>query len=249
MTHSTDSCCSSNSSHHEEKQSCCQSQSPDSYQHHVAHESDESGCCGSTSHATSCCQSSSTNKPGPTHVHREMIIGTILSKFPHRSAQLAQLITKAGLHCIGCGAATWETLEAGMISHGKTNEEIDALVDELNELLQRPLMPDTITLTPQAAQKFHQIALEDGKQGASLRFGDRAGGCSGFEYILDFCEDKGEDDICFESHGIEIVVNRYSIDRLLGSEIDYLEGLYGAGFKISNPNSGGGCGCGNSHNY
>lgn len=182
-------------------------------------------------------------------IHQTMTISEILSLFPQRSQQLAQLMTRSGLHCMGCGAATWETLEAGMISHGKTQDQIDELTRQLNELLSKPLDVETISLTPRAAQKFLEIAKEDGKLGQGLRFGDRAGGCTGFEYILDFCEKIEEDDLIFDQHGIQIFVNKYSAQRLMGSEIDYLEGLYGAGFKVSNPNVRTGCGCGNSHNY
>lgn len=183
------------------------------------------------------------------NIHAQMTISDILSMFPQRSQQLAQLITKAGLHCVGCGAAVWETLEGGMIGHGKTPDQIDALVRDLNELLAKPLELDRVSLTAKAAQKFLEIAEEDGKQGWSLRLGDKAAGCSGFEYILDFCEKPTDEDMIFEEHGIQIVLNKYAAGRLMGSEIDYVEGLYGAGFKISNPNSKSSCGCGNSHNY
>lgn len=182
-------------------------------------------------------------------IHAQMTISDILSMFPQRSQQLAQIITKAGLHCVGCGAAVWETLEGGMIGHGKSEEETVALVKDLNALLERPLDLETVTLTSKAAQKFLEIAQEDGKQGWSLRLGDKAAGCSGFEYVLDFCEKPSEDDLIFEQNDIQVVVNKYSAPRLMGSEIDYVEGLYGAGFKISNPQSKSSCGCGNSHNY
>lgn len=182
-------------------------------------------------------------------IHAQMTISDILAKFPQRSQQLAQLITKAGLHCVGCGAAVWETLEGGMIGHGKTQDQIEQLVEDLNELLSKPLDLDRVSLTAKAAQKFLEIAQEDDKMGWCLRLGDKAAGCSGFEYILDFCEKPTEDDFVFEDHGIQVVVNKYASGRLMGSEIDYVDGLYGAGFKISNPNSKSSCGCGNSHNY
>lgn len=182
-------------------------------------------------------------------IHKDMTISDILSLFPQRSQQLAQLITKAGLHCVGCGAATWETLEGGMIGHGKGSEQIEQLVKQLNELLEKPMDLETITITAKAAEKFLEAAKEEGKEGWGLRFGDKAGGCSGFEYILDFCEKAKSDDIVLDQHGIHIYVNEYSAKRLMGCEIDYVEGLYGAGFKVSNPNSKSSCGCGNSHNY
>ena len=116
----------------------------------------------------------------------DMTIGDIFSKFPHQSQRLAQAITNAGLHCVGCNAATWETLEAGMLGHGMTRHAIDSLVDKLNALLSEEMPTDSISFTPRGAKKFAEIAVEEGLPGCALRFGQTAGGCSGFEYLLDF---------------------------------------------------------------
>jgi iron-sulfur cluster assembly protein len=182
-------------------------------------------------------------------ISSDMTIGDILSKFPHASQRLAQAITNAGLHCVGCNAATWETLEAGMMGHGMPRTAVDALVEKLNTILQDKMDPTTITATPRAAKKFMEIAVEDGKPGAALRFGDTAGGCSGFEYVLDFSEKAQPDDQVFEAHGLQIHVTKGMVKRLMGSVIDYVDGLYGAGFKVSNPNVKSSCGCGKSQGY
>jgi iron-sulfur cluster assembly accessory protein len=182
-------------------------------------------------------------------IHRQMTIEQILGMFPNKAQKLSQEITNAGLHCVGCHAATWETLEAGMYGHGKKDEEIERLLSRLNKLLKEPDSdPDTITLTKKAAEKFIQFAKEDGKEGWAIRFGDRMGGCSGFEYILDFSDKAEADDEIFESEGIKIHVNKGSAKRLRGAEIDYVDGLT-AGFKITNRNARSSCGCGHSHNY
>ena len=94
-----------------------------------------------------------------------------------------------------------------------------------------------------------EILKEEEKQGWGMRFGDRMSGCSGFEYILDYSEKAEADDEIFESHGIPIHINKGSLKRLLGSVIDYVDGLHGSGFKISNPHAKTSCGCGSSHNY
>ena len=182
-------------------------------------------------------------------VSKDMIISDILGKNPSKSQKLAQEMTNQGLHCASCGAATWETLEVGMLSHGKTEAEIDKLVDALNRVLAEEMDLTTISLTQRAAEKFNQVREEDGKSGWGLRFGDKAGGCSGFEYILDFEEKNKEDDEIFHSFGIDIYVNKRVLPRLLGAQIDYLDGLMGAGFKISNPNAKGSCSCGTSQAY
>lgn len=183
-------------------------------------------------------------------IHRHLTIDQILSMFPFKAQRLSQEITNAGLHCIGCQAATWETLEAGMFGHGMDDAAIDKLVHRLNSLLNEPeANPTTITLTPRAAKKFLSILSEEDKQGWGLRFGDRMAGCSGFEYVLDYSEKAEADDEIFESNGIQIHVNKGSAKRLLGSEIDYVDGLQGSGFKVSNPHVKASCGCGTSHNY
>lgn len=183
-------------------------------------------------------------------IHRGMTIDQIISLFPHKAAKLSQEITNAGLHCIGCGAATWETLEGGMYGHGMNDAQIDGLVDRLNALLNEEV-PDgaTITLTKRAADKFLAVLKMEGKQGFALRILEKKAGCSGFQYVLDTSESPKPTDRVFESLGIKIHVDEASVQHLLGSEIDYLDGLQGAGFKVSNPNVRKSCGCGNSHGY
>lgn len=191
-----------------------------------------------------------TKKSPKPAIHRQMTIDQILGMFPFKAQRLSQEITNAGLHCIGCHAATWETLEAGMMGHGMGEEAIEKLVQKLNALLEEPdANPTTITITKRAAKKYLDILAEEGKQGWALRFGDRMAGCSGFEYVLDYSEKAAPDDEVFESHGLQIHVNKGSAKRLLGSEIDYVDGLQGSGFKISNPHVRSSCGCGSSHNY
>ena len=178
-----------------------------------------------------------------------MTIATILGKWPEKSQKLAQEMTNAGLHCVGCGAATWETLEAGMLGHGMEDTEIESLMISMNEILMQTSDLNTISLTKRAADKFIALCKEDDLNVFALRFGDQPGGCSGFEYVLDFSDAATEDDVVYESHGVQIHVEKHSAARLIGSEIDYYDGLNGAGFKVSNPNAKGSCGCGSSQTY
>ncbi len=198
--------------------------------------------CG-TSKSTSCTDTR-TDK-----IVRDMTIEAIFTNFPQKSQKLAQEITNTGLHCVGCGAATWETLEAGMLSHGFDDAAIDQLVDKLNAILAEKVDANTITMSARAVEKYQKILAEEGKEGWALRFGDKAGGCSGYEYYLDYSEKAKPDDQVFTSHGLEIHINKNMVSRLMGSEIDYVDGLNGSGFKISNPNAKGSCGCGKSQSY
>jgi iron-sulfur cluster assembly accessory protein len=182
-------------------------------------------------------------------IHRQTTIDDIFKNFPEKGQKLAQEMTNAGLQCVGCCASTWETLEAGMLSHGNDDAKIDGLLKRLNGILEEKEDPTTITITERAAKKFKQILADEGKTGWGLRFGEKAAGCSGFEYFLDYSEKPKAGDSLFESQGIPIHVLQSSVHRLLGCCIDYVDGLQGAGFKITNPNAKASCACGTSHGY
>lgn len=182
-------------------------------------------------------------------ITREMTIEEIFASFPQKAQKIAQELTNTGLHCVGCQAATWETLEAGMLGHGYAEEEVDELLDRLNAILAEKVDLAKINVTKRAAEKFLQILKDEHKEGYALRFGDKAAGCSGFEYTLDFSKAPTEEDAVFHSNGIDIHINKGAVDRLLGSEIDYVDGLNEAGFKVTNPNVKSSCGCGKSQSY
>lgn len=182
-------------------------------------------------------------------ITRDWMIEEIINAFPDRSQKLVQALTNAGLHCVGCSASTWETLEAGMYSHGLEDSHIEALLTTLNQLITSAQDKTTISFTKIAAQKFKDITTNDNKEGWGLRFGDKPGGCGGYEYILDFSEKAKDDDIVIISHGVEIHVNKQALTRLLGAEIDYQDSLMGSGFKVTNPNVKSSCSCGSSQSY
>jgi iron-sulfur cluster assembly protein len=107
--------------------------------------------------------------------------------------------------------------------------------------------PETaITLTDTAAGKIRDLldGQEDGEDQA-LRVAVRGGGCSGFQYALAFDRVK-EDDHVFEARGVSVIVDKVSMQFVFGSEVDYVEGLQGAGFQVNNPNVVAACGCGSS---
>lgn len=182
-------------------------------------------------------------------ISSDMTIEDILNMFPHKSQKLANEITRTGLQCVGCGGSTWETLEANMLSHGMDLMAVQTLVNRLNSLLAEESDPETITITPRAAEKLRAFAEEEEKAGWGLRFAEHAAGCNGLEYALDFSPQANLDDTIFHSEGLEIYVKKSMSERLVGSEIDYIDGLQGSGFKISNPHVRSACGCGSSHNY
>ncbi|MCA9615969.1 MAG: iron-sulfur cluster insertion protein ErpA [Sandaracinus sp.] len=103
-----------------------------------------------------------------------------------------------------------------------------------------------IELTPKAADKVKEIRDAEGLEGQGLRVRVLGGGCSGFSYDLYFEDETSDLDQLFESHGIPIYVDMMSYQYLEGVEIDYVEGLHGAGFKFLNPQAKSTCGCGSS---
>lgn len=207
-------------------------------------------CCSShKKHPSSQGGSCSRSGPACTTIERSMTIDEVLNQFPQKAQRIAQELNNAGLQCVGCHSAVWETLQDGMRKHGKTEQEIDQLVSRLNHLLSDKVDAQSIQITPRGAAKFLQILAEENKLGWALRFGEESSGCKGSQYVLDFSEHAEIDDVVFASHGVEIHVKKHLLSKLIGSEIDYVEGLKGAGFKISNPNVRSSCGCGNSHNY
>lgn len=182
-------------------------------------------------------------------INLQMTIDEIFTTYPSKGQRLAHEMSQAGLNCVGCGAATFETLEMGMLGHGLDDEAMERLLKRLNAILETEEDPTTISMTEHAAQKFLEITAQDGKEGWALRFGDKPGGCGGFEYILDFSKEPSDDDVIFTSHGVDIHVKKGMSERLLGSVIDYADGLMGSGFKVSNPNVKSSCSCGSSQSY
>ena len=105
---------------------------------------------------------------------------------------------------------------------------------------------DAISLTDKAAGKIAELlAPQEGSEEQALRVAVRGGGCSGFQYALAFDRAK-DDDHVFEVDGVSVVVDKVSMQFVFGSEVDYVEGLQGAGFQVNNPNVVAACGCGSS---
>lgn len=104
-----------------------------------------------------------------------------------------------------------------------------------------------ISLTSAAAKKVKEIQGAEGLEAQGLRLRVIGGGCSGFSYDL-FFDDEINDSIdeTFESEGVPLYVDMMSFTYLEGTEVDYVEGLYGAGFKFNNPVAKSTCGCGSS---
>jgi iron-sulfur cluster assembly protein len=104
-----------------------------------------------------------------------------------------------------------------------------------------------IGLTPKAVQMIKITREQEGIDTAfGLRVAVRGGGCSGFEYALDFDEQPRDSDHVLEFDGLRVFIDGVSARYLEGTTIDYVLGKSGAGFKFNNPKAVGTCGCGSS---
>ncbi len=106
-------------------------------------------------------------------------------------------------------------------------------------------MATDLTMTERAARRIGEI-LKSEPSGAMLRLSVLGGGCSGFQYKFDVERDKADDDITIDRAGITLLVDSVSLQYLAGSEIDFVDDLIGASFKVNNPKAKASCGCGTS---
>ncbi|MEA2934444.1 MAG: hypothetical protein QOD74_1090 [Variibacter sp.] len=102
-----------------------------------------------------------------------------------------------------------------------------------------------IQVSERAARRIGLI-LQKETPGAMLRVSVEGGGCSGFQYRFDIERAKGDDDLVIEREGAVVLIDSVSAPFLAGSEIDFVDDLIGASFKVHNPNATASCGCGTS---
>ncbi len=187
-------------------------------------------------------------------ITKDMTIGDILEHNKEHAMKLSEIMTDVGLHCVGCGAATFETLEQGVVGHGMSQEVLDKLVKDLSVVLEdapaaKVEHSDTpISLTLPAITKVKELLLKNDKKEHVLRVAVLAGGCAGHSYDLALVAVAQDNDVVFKQDGITIAVDKGSLDKLDGVEVDYVDTLNESGFKFGNPNAKSGCGCGSSFN-
>jgi iron-sulfur cluster insertion protein len=102
--------------------------------------------------------------------------------------------------------------------------------------------PD-LTLSENAARRIRTIAASEGRP-LMLRVAVDGGGCSGFQYRFDLVDSVEADDLKIERDGAAALVDVVSLALLKGSEIDFVDELAGAEFRVRNPNAKSSCGCG-----
>ena len=106
--------------------------------------------------------------------------------------------------------------------------------------------PIIMSFTDNAADKVHNLISEEGNDKLKLRVFVTGGGCSGFQYGFSFDEEINEDDTIINNKGASLLVDPLSYQYLVGSRVDYVEGLEGSRFIVNNPLATTTCGCGSS---
>ena len=106
--------------------------------------------------------------------------------------------------------------------------------------------PTCINLSARAVQKVRDLVTEEENDQLKLRVFITGGGCSGFQYGFTFDELVADDDTALQTDGVTLVVDPMSLQYLVGSVVDYTEGLEGSRFVVNNPNATATCGCGSS---
>ena len=185
-------------------------------------------------------------------ITKDTTIGDIVDKYP----QVVETLMELGVHCVGCHVSPFESLEMGFKGHGMTDDDVENAVKKLNVVIKKnpheqkarekeiDLSNAKIFVTDKAANKIKEILAQEKKQ--ALRVSVQPGGCSGFQYGLELDDKSTDNDIIITNKGIKLFVDKASMAKLNGANIDYLDSLQGAGFKISNPNATSSCGCGSS---
>jgi iron-sulfur cluster assembly accessory protein len=106
-------------------------------------------------------------------------------------------------------------------------------------------MTESVTVSDRAATRIGEI-LKAEPEGTMLRVSVEGGGCSGFQYKFDMDRAKAADDLVIARSGAVVLIDPVSANYMAGSEIDFVEDLIGASFKVKNPQATASCGCGTS---
>jgi iron-sulfur cluster assembly accessory protein len=106
-------------------------------------------------------------------------------------------------------------------------------------------LPESVTVTDRAAKKIGEILRRE-PAGTMLRISVEGGGCSGFQYKFDTAQNRAADDIVIEKAGATVLIDPVSLDYMAGAEVDFVDDLIGASFKVNNPKATASCGCGTS---
>ena len=124
-----------------------------------------------------------------------------------------------------------------------TQPRFDRILNRMSMTSEATQAP--VTVSERAAKRIAEI-LKGEPAGTMLRVSVEGGGCSGFQYKFDMDREKASDDLVIERNAATVLIDPVSLEYMAGSEIDFVDDLIGASFKVHNPNVTAACGCGTS---
>jgi iron-sulfur cluster assembly accessory protein len=176
-----------------------------------------------------------------------MTIAEIFELYPEHVSELSEIMLGYGLHCVGCGANQFETLKQGTLGHGMPQDEFENLVKDLNSIVSvKKEQAGDFVLSERAVIKLKDLMQKEKKTDHGLQVKVLKGGCAGHSYDLSFEKQPSEGTVVIEQDGIKLFIDSASLEKLRGTELDYIETLQDSGFKFNNPNVKSTCGCGSS---
>lgn len=147
-------------------------------------------------------------------------IGEVIDAFP----ATADVLLKKGVHCLGCGARSFESIDQGLKVHGFSDEEIDEIVRELNEIAQK-----IIVVSKNAAEKLKEIMKKQKKEDYCLRVQAING-----KYGLDFEKESKNGDEIVKERGLTFIIAKKTLPKVRGAKIDCISTPV-EGFSITGP--------------
>ncbi len=153
-------------------------------------------------------------------ITKNSTIGEVIDACP----AAVDVLLRNGIHCIGCSARQFETIEHGLKVHGFNDKEIEKIVAQLNKISLK-----VISVTENAAKKLKEIMRNEKKQGCCLRVQAANG-----KYGLDFEKTEKKGDTVVKEHGLTFIVDAEALPKVRGAKIDWIESPE-PGFSIRGP--------------
>ncbi|MDO8428124.1 MAG: iron-sulfur cluster assembly accessory protein [Candidatus Diapherotrites archaeon] len=179
-------------------------------------------------------------------INKSWTLGDLVKKHPG----LLPVLGDAGLPVNGCSMPAEDTLEQIALTQGWTEEQLEALVQDANKRIAENVTlkgkNGLMNVSQNAITKIKELMQKQERTDSGLRLSVSPGGCAGFSYGLMFAKESVPGDEVIELGGVKFFVDGNHLTMLQGLEIDYIDGLQGAGFKITNPNAKSSCACGSS---
>ncbi len=184
-------------------------------------------------------------------ITKDMMMGDIVKKYPETMDYLIEV----GVHNADCNTIQDITLEESIKQNGKNTSDMNKFVSKLNEIVVKNMENKSknedknssqakITITKKAAAKIKELIKN--REDKGLRIAVIPGGCSGFKYVFGIGSKSLKNDVVIDEKGARVFIDKESIEKINKSNLDYIDSLSGAGFKIENPNATKSCGCGSS---